>query len=387
MASTVFFSWQSDTPGREGRNFLEQALTKALFQLAEDGQLEEAARDLELDKDTKDVSGSPPIVETIFGKIDRALAVVCDVTFITDRGDGRMSPNPNVLIEYGWALKSRGHARVITVMNEAFGPASETSLPFDMRHLRWPIRYSLPSGASSDEKAVALKAVTRSLVQALVPVLGLTEPVAEPVLFEPRPSGSSPGRWQGADEYLGFLGASKTLVPAPTSPLIWLWMGPQLAQHRIWSMTEVRAAVWNNHVVRPFLAPTGGFDDFREDGVFGVVARIRGSEVGSWSTAAFETGEIWGIDGYRLGSDPEKIWFDVEMWEQVVEEYQGRLVALGVTGPIAWKAGFENCRGRTFPWGRGPCVKEVVTAAGLWPEGGAPLVVSAIRDALKEATI
>jgi hypothetical protein len=33
--------------------------------------------------------------------------------------DGEPIPNPNVLIEYGWALKSLGYKRIVAVMNEA----------------------------------------------------------------------------------------------------------------------------------------------------------------------------------------------------------------------------------------------------------------------------
>jgi Molybdopterin-binding domain of aldehyde dehydrogenase len=50
-------------------------------------------------------------VETIFRKIDKAAAFVPDLTLVSERRDGRPTPNPNVLIEYGWALKSLGHGR------------------------------------------------------------------------------------------------------------------------------------------------------------------------------------------------------------------------------------------------------------------------------------
>ena len=58
----------------------------------------------------------PPIVETIFKKIDRAAVFVADLTFAGRRPDGAPIPNPNVLIEYGWALKALGHARIISIM-------------------------------------------------------------------------------------------------------------------------------------------------------------------------------------------------------------------------------------------------------------------------------
>jgi hypothetical protein len=113
MMHKIFFSWQSDTPTEWGRNFVERALTEAATNLAKDLTVEESIRDsgLAIDKDTKGVSGTPPIVETIFKKIDGALAYVADLTFVGERRDGRPTPNPNVLVEYGWALKSLGYPR------------------------------------------------------------------------------------------------------------------------------------------------------------------------------------------------------------------------------------------------------------------------------------
>lgn len=144
MPSTIFFSWQIDTPGREGRNFIERALERAVSRISKDESVEEAERELAVDRDTKGVAGSPPIVDTIFRKIDQAAVFVPDLTFIGNRPDGRPTPNPNVLIECGWALKSITHGRIVPVMNTAFGQPSAENMPFDMHHLRNPITYHCP---------------------------------------------------------------------------------------------------------------------------------------------------------------------------------------------------------------------------------------------------
>src|SRR5258708_1432270 len=103
----VFFSWQSDRSSREGKNFIERALEIATKRISKDLQIEEDPRDpLKLDKDTLDVPGSPPIFDTIRKKIDRSAVFVADLTFVSKRPSGEPSPNPNVLIEYGYALKS-----------------------------------------------------------------------------------------------------------------------------------------------------------------------------------------------------------------------------------------------------------------------------------------
>jgi hypothetical protein len=102
---TVFFSWQIDTEKRGGRNVIEWALEKACRRISADTSVEETDRDrkLKVDSNTKGVAGSPPIVDTIFRKIDGAAVFVPDLTFIGKRPDGRPTPNPNVLVEYGWA--------------------------------------------------------------------------------------------------------------------------------------------------------------------------------------------------------------------------------------------------------------------------------------------
>jgi hypothetical protein len=74
-----------------------------------------------VDRDTQGVPGVPPIVDTIFDKIDGATIFVPDLTFVAKRIDGRPTPNHNVLVEYGWALKALRYARIVPVMNLAFG--------------------------------------------------------------------------------------------------------------------------------------------------------------------------------------------------------------------------------------------------------------------------
>ena len=101
MGPTIFYSWQSDLPNNLNRSFVEDALERAIRQLNKDLAVEESPRDEELtvDKDTKDVPGSPPIVDVIFEKIGKATAFVADVTFVGQTTNGRPIPNPNVLIE------------------------------------------------------------------------------------------------------------------------------------------------------------------------------------------------------------------------------------------------------------------------------------------------
>lgn len=65
-----------------------------------------------IDRDTVGVSGSPDIGQTIFQKIDKAAVFVADVSIINAGSDeDRQTPNPNVLIELGYAMRAIGPAR------------------------------------------------------------------------------------------------------------------------------------------------------------------------------------------------------------------------------------------------------------------------------------
>jgi hypothetical protein len=171
MAPTVFFSWQADTPTKIGRNFLRRALEDACAIVTRDAAINDAYR-LEVDSDTQGVAGQPPIVETIFKKIDAAQVFVADLTFTAKRPDGGGAPNPNVLIEYGWALKSLAHERIICVMNTAYGKPSGEALPFDLRHLRWPLCYELDEATTDELRTQRRRALAAELASAIRACLG-----------------------------------------------------------------------------------------------------------------------------------------------------------------------------------------------------------------------
>jgi hypothetical protein len=164
----VFYSWQSDTPAKEGQYFIECALRQAVKRLRADLRVEDALRkNIAVDRDTQGVPGSPPIFDTILQKIEKSGAFVADVTFTASGKNGEFTANPNVLIEYGFALKALGHARMIAIMNEAYGEATEQTLAFDMRHVRWPIRYMLRAGASREDYKTQQKLLVEQLEIAL----------------------------------------------------------------------------------------------------------------------------------------------------------------------------------------------------------------------------
>ena len=82
-----------------------------------------------IDRDTKDEFGSPDIRNSIFGKINHSKFFICDVSL-----NEYKTPNPNVLIELGYAIKTVGWSKILCLFNTQTGNIEE--LPFDINHNR-----------------------------------------------------------------------------------------------------------------------------------------------------------------------------------------------------------------------------------------------------------
>jgi len=100
---TVFYSWQSDTRAACNRTLIQDALEGALSDIR---GMPTTHLEAVVDRDTLGTPGSPDIATTILEKIDRSSAVIADVTLIDGGSEGRRFPNPNVLLEVGYAIKS-----------------------------------------------------------------------------------------------------------------------------------------------------------------------------------------------------------------------------------------------------------------------------------------
>jgi hypothetical protein len=144
----VFYSWQSDLPRLTSRDVIHSAAAIAIERIAGRVALEDAPR---LDHDTLGESGAPPITETIFRKIRDSAVVLADVSFVghTEPREGqkrKLLPNPNVLIELGYAAATIGWGRILLVMNKHYG--SPEHLPFDLKDKRFPITFSMAPNSS-----------------------------------------------------------------------------------------------------------------------------------------------------------------------------------------------------------------------------------------------
>ncbi|SRR5579883_1122087 len=165
--SIVFYSWQSDLPNATNRGFIEEALKRAAKAIQND---ESIGTSIIIDRDTKDVPGSPDIASTIFGKIEQSQVFVCDISIINQEAvrqlQHRPTPNPNVLIELGYALKALGDRHMILLLNEEYGDLK--SLPFDL-HMRRAITYTTPE--QTQERAPERNRLVNILTDALRTIL------------------------------------------------------------------------------------------------------------------------------------------------------------------------------------------------------------------------
>lgn len=154
----IFYSWQSDLPNKTNRGFIADALELAVKELHRDPEIEVEPV---VDRDVAGIPGSPDIAQTIFAKIKEAEIFVGDVSIITS-GAIRPAPNPNVLIELGYAMAALGTERIVMVLNVAYG--GPELLPFDLRQ-RIAVIYRMPEEA--DERASARRELSKKLENAL----------------------------------------------------------------------------------------------------------------------------------------------------------------------------------------------------------------------------
>jgi hypothetical protein len=170
----VFWSWQSDTPGKVGRHFVRDALNTAIERLKETPEIEEppareARSAMHLDQDRKGIPGSPDLARVILEKIGQSSVFVADVTPVgvtitqAEETQGKKIINPNVAIELGYALHALGDRALLMVMNEHYG--SRADLAFDLQSKAGPIMFNLAPDADRKTIAVAARQLTAQLAR------------------------------------------------------------------------------------------------------------------------------------------------------------------------------------------------------------------------------
>jgi hypothetical protein len=122
----IFYSWQSDLK----KNFNLNEIRNKLKKISDVMNKANDDYNIKIDESTRDTPGSPDIPNTIFEKIKSSDIFISDISFITDNKTIKQSPNPNVLIELGYAVGILGWDRIILLFNESYGDLID--LPFDV---------------------------------------------------------------------------------------------------------------------------------------------------------------------------------------------------------------------------------------------------------------
>lgn len=159
MKRTIFYSWQSDLPNNTNRGFIESCIESSLKDLK---TLKPIAINIEIDMAIREETGMPDITESIFTKISNSNIFIADISIINDSLEGRKTPNPNVLIELGYAARTLGWDKIICIFNSDYGSFSD--LPFDLRNRRI-MQYSLKDKLKSDIKKSLTNQIKNSITE------------------------------------------------------------------------------------------------------------------------------------------------------------------------------------------------------------------------------
>lgn len=173
MKKTIFFSWASDFNNSISHkemilnclniaavlkdnkdlsvistDIIDEERHIVEYTLNDDSQL--TPKQYEIQNATSGEPGSPSIEDTIFDRIAKCSLYVCDISIaisekeinlntdkniitakLSDKKDGRKSPNPNVMVELGYAIHTLGWNKILMFFDSSeYAPED---LPFDIK--------------------------------------------------------------------------------------------------------------------------------------------------------------------------------------------------------------------------------------------------------------
>jgi hypothetical protein len=300
----IFWSWQSDYSERTCRHFIRNALVEAIAQVVAESSLEDAERP-EIDHDTKGERGMADIAVTILKKIASAAVFVADLTPIARSPKDKWLPNPNVMIELGWAMHRPGWERVIGVLNIASGAQVE-DLPFDIRQRRI-ITFTLREDATKEERKRVFADLVKDLKGALeVNLDARAEQVALDTEIKRIPSKSgNPSIWESAGATLthndAFGGARRDTVTIPDVPRAYIRIVPAGWRNGPPTVADIARLPQELQVDAPSDTAREGNFGATEDGFvrYWITGNLDDAMRTSANMVMFfeETGEFWMLHG------------------------------------------------------------------------------------------
>jgi hypothetical protein len=237
-----------------------------------------------------------PVIDTIIEKINAADAFVPDLTFVAITEEGKHVPNPNVLLEYGYALSAKTHSIMIPVMNILYGPPEK--LPFDMGHRRHPLKFDLGPTSTTSERVKVVRRLSKTfeeifrLMIAVAPTkVGVdnpfpeVKPAREPAFYFP---GHKPLAAVGFPD-------DKQEYQYDGDKAIYLRLFPKSGdgQPRV-GRAGLREVFYHRRVSRPMAYGFGGLSEANDYGwiTFDPASTATTKAI----TQGFPTGELWGVN-------------------------------------------------------------------------------------------
>lgn len=187
MKINIFYSWQSTTDATYNRNFIKSSIEKAIKKVK--NKPETKGIEFQIIDSVRGLPGTPAVADNIFERIKDCEIFIADLSVVNKQSglekfasfiskkNFKPFQNNNVLLEYGVAQGKLGLERIICVLNSHYGSPNDNpeNIPFDVRHLRFPIEYKY-SNIKDKEKvqeqlvndlATAIRDSTRYIVKNL----------------------------------------------------------------------------------------------------------------------------------------------------------------------------------------------------------------------------
>jgi hypothetical protein len=286
----VFYAWQSDRLQRLNRHLIRIALNLAAKDISDDPSTGAQVR---IESDTENELGHVPVTDTILKKIAACDAFVPDLTFVAKTDAGKLVPNPNVMLEYGYALRAKSHSAMIPVMNTAYGPPEQ--LPFDMGHLRHPLQYGLPVTATTAERSAARKALKEEFERILRLMIGAA-PARPGTLFqEAKPVASSAFFFPPGATIASFGFPTEQEYRFEGDRAIYVRVFPRYGDDQPKpGRAKLKTLIHDRRVANPMSATMGGIASANDHGWIAIDPTYGTQTQGI--TQAFPTGELWGIN-------------------------------------------------------------------------------------------
>jgi hypothetical protein len=183
---------------------------------------------------------------------------------------------------------------MMPVMNTAYGIAEK--LPFDMGHLRHPIRYELPAAAKNAERRAVRKALTEEFEAILRLMVAARGEAKQTSLFQEAKASFSPAFFFPSGAVIAEFGhPGEQQYRFEGDKAIYLRLFPKSSEQPRVGRALLKAIVQNRRALNPMAAATtGGVAAPNDHGYIAI--EPSGSNTAQAISQGFPTGEIWGIN-------------------------------------------------------------------------------------------